>query len=48
MIPTGTAGGVTNPQSGRCLDAYGAATANGTLVQLYQCNTSGAQKWARR
>ncbi|GLZ79596.1 hypothetical protein Afil01_44030 [Actinorhabdospora filicis] len=30
---------------GRCLDAVGGGTANGTAVQLYDCNGSSAQKW---
>jgi chitinase len=27
------------------MDVTGAGTANGTKVQLYDCNGSGAQKW---
>ncbi|GIE34008.1 hypothetical protein Ait01nite_070530 [Actinoplanes italicus] len=30
---------------GRCIDVAGAATANGTAVQLYDCNNSAAQQW---
>jgi chitosanase len=30
---------------GKCIDVAGAATANGTAVQLYDCNGSGAQQW---
>ncbi|PZF62018.1 alpha-L-arabinofuranosidase [Curtobacterium sp. MCBD17_034] len=30
---------------GRCLDADGNATANGTHVELYQCNGVGGQQW---
>ncbi|MFD7389073.1 lectin [Streptomyces sp. NPDC059852] len=30
---------------GKCLDVAGAATANGTAVQLYDCNGTGAQQW---
>ncbi|MFJ4675656.1 arabinofuranosidase catalytic domain-containing protein [Kitasatospora sp. NPDC088783] len=30
---------------GRCLDATGNGTANGTLLQLWDCNGGGAQKW---
>ncbi|WP_030743463.1 RICIN domain-containing protein [Streptomyces sp. NRRL S-31] len=37
---------VMNAASGRCLDAKAAATANGTVVQQYTCNTSGAQRWS--
>ncbi|QRO01412.1 RICIN domain-containing protein [Archangium violaceum] len=29
----------------RCLDVSGAGTANGTNVQLYQCNGTNAQRW---
>ena len=31
--------------SGKCVDAAGASTANGTVVQQYTCNGSGAQQW---
>ena len=30
---------------GKCLDVSGAGTADGTLVQLWTCNGSGAQNW---
>ncbi|MDQ0585185.1 hypothetical protein QF030_007363 [Streptomyces rishiriensis] len=30
---------------GKCVDISGAATANGTAVQLYDCNGSAAQQW---
>jgi hypothetical protein len=30
---------------GKCLDVTGSGTANGTKVQLYDCNGSGAQQW---
>ena len=30
---------------GKCLDVQGGGTANGTLVQLYTCNGTGAQVW---
>ena len=30
---------------GKCLDVAGAGTANGTQVQLYDCNGTGAQIW---
>jgi glucosylceramidase len=39
--PTGPITGI----AGKCVDVAGAATANGTAVQLYDCNGSGAQKW---
>ncbi|WP_460491580.1 RICIN domain-containing protein [Dactylosporangium cerinum] len=37
-----------NPQSGKCLDAAGAGTANGTLVQLWTCLNNSAQQWVPR
>jgi hypothetical protein len=30
---------------GKCLDITGGGTANGTTVQLYECNGTGAQQW---
>ncbi|GAA2090780.1 hypothetical protein GCM10009759_14620 [Kitasatospora saccharophila] len=33
---------------GRCLDATGNGTANGTLLQLWDCNGGGAQKWVQQ
>jgi hypothetical protein len=30
---------------GKCLDNNGSSTANGRLMQIYQCNGSSAQKW---
>ncbi|WP_433828551.1 RICIN domain-containing protein [Actinoplanes sp. CA-015351] len=32
---------------GKCIDVAGAATANGTAIQLYGCNGSAAQQWTR-
>ena len=32
---------------GRCLDVANASTANGTKVQLWDCNGSGAQNWVQ-
>ena len=40
----GTAGTITG-LGGKCVDVAGAATADGTRVQLYDCNGTGAQKW---
>ena len=34
-------------QSGLCLDATGAGTANGTLLELWTCNGGSNQKWTR-
>ena len=31
--------------AGKCVDVAGASSANGTAVQLYGCNGSGAQQW---
>lgn len=44
-LPTGFAT-VMNAASGRCLDARSAASANGTVVQQYACNSSTAQQWS--
>ncbi|WP_415936945.1 RICIN domain-containing protein [Streptomyces sp. 039-1] len=51
-------GGTTPPPSGgttvvgqasdRCLDVKNGAAADGTVVQLWDCNGAGAQKWARQ
>jgi type 1 glutamine amidotransferase len=42
--PTVRTGPVTG-LAGKCLDVRGAATADGTQVQLYTCNGTGAQTW---
>ncbi|MEU4419584.1 ThuA domain-containing protein [Actinoplanes sp. NPDC024001] len=34
--------------AGKCLDVSGAATADGTKIQLWTCNGSGAQNWTRQ
>ncbi|KAF8966639.1 ricin B lectin domain-containing protein [Flammula alnicola] len=34
-----------NSDSAKCLDVRGANFANGTPVQIYDCNGTGAQKW---
>ncbi|MFB7510085.1 RICIN domain-containing protein [Streptomyces broussonetiae] len=36
---------VVNAGSGKCVDASGGATGNGTAVQQYTCNGTGAQSW---
>ncbi|MET7421302.1 PQQ-dependent sugar dehydrogenase [Dactylosporangium sp. NPDC005555] len=33
--------------AGKCLDVRGAATADGTQIQLYTCNGTNAQTWTR-
>jgi hypothetical protein len=44
VVP-GTAYTVVNGNSGKCVDARSAATANGTAVQQYTCNGTTAQQW---
>ncbi|MEV6006641.1 family 16 glycosylhydrolase [Streptomyces sp. NPDC051976] len=41
---TGTGHAITG-LGGKCVDVAGASSANGTAVQLYDCNGSGAQVW---
>ena len=41
-----TDGTITNAQSGLCLDVTGAATANGTPVELWTCNGGSNQQWS--
>ncbi len=46
--PGSGGGGGTGPITGiggKCVDVAGANTANGTAVQLYDCNGTGAQQW---
>jgi beta-glucanase (GH16 family) len=38
-------GGQITGVGGKCVDVAGASTANGTAIQLYDCNGSGAQQW---
>ncbi|MCU7727243.1 chitosanase [Actinoplanes sp. KI2] len=40
-----TAGPITG-LGGKCIDVAGANSANGTAVQLYDCNGSSAQQWS--
>jgi len=42
------AGTITGAQSGLCLDANGAATANGTKLILWSCNGGSNQRWSLR
>jgi len=44
---TTTPGTIVNKNSGKCVDAAAAATANGTHVQQYTCNGTNAQVWSR-
>jgi poly(3-hydroxybutyrate) depolymerase len=43
-------GNIVNTQSGRCLDAVGRGTANGTLLQIFDCVAGGQsnQQWSLR
>ncbi|WP_307795313.1 cellulase family glycosylhydrolase [Actinacidiphila acididurans] len=43
-----TPGTIVGSQSGRCVDAAAAGTANGTVVQIYDCNGTVAQQWQPR
>ena len=47
MAPTaaGRTGMIVGAGSGRCVDVYWGRTANGTPIQLYDCNGSAAQRW---
>ncbi len=36
---------IAGTQSGRCLDVAGAATANGTQIQLWDCHGGANQRW---
>jgi len=41
-------GTITGVQSGLCLDATGAGTANGTLIELWTCNGASNQHWTHQ
>jgi Glycosyl hydrolase family 12/Ricin-type beta-trefoil lectin domain len=41
------AGTIVNKNSGKCVDAAAAGTANGTVVQQFTCNGTNAQRWSR-
>ncbi|WP_443079269.1 family 16 glycosylhydrolase [Streptomyces sp. NBC_01498] len=43
----GGGGGSITGLGGKCLDVAAASSANGTAVQLYDCNNSAAQQWSR-
>ena len=43
--PTGGSGGQITGIGGKCVDVAGAGTANGTAIQLYDCNSTAAQSW---
>ncbi|MFD6415828.1 glycosyl hydrolase [Streptomyces sp. NPDC060194] len=44
--PPAARSGAIRGVGGKCVDVAGAGTANGTAVQLWDCNGSGAQTWA--
>lgn len=41
----GTGGGRITGVGGKCVDVAAAGTANGTAIQLYDCNGTTAQRW---
>ncbi len=41
----GRTGTIVGVGSGRCMDVYWGRTANGTPIQLYDCNGTAAQRW---
>ncbi|MFF8727037.1 lectin [Streptomyces sp. NPDC015171] len=43
--PAQAATGTITGLAGKCLDVAGADSADGTAVQLYDCNGTGAQQW---
>ncbi|MFS4092057.1 ThuA domain-containing protein [Streptomyces sp. AF1A] len=45
VTPPSTVTGPIHGYGGKCVDVAGANPANGTAVQLYDCNGSGAQNW---
>nr|WP_093508484.1 chitinase [Streptomyces sp. Ag109_O5-10] len=46
VTPAQAATGQITGLAGKCLDVAGANSANGTAVQLYDCNGTGAQSWS--
>ncbi|RZU46023.1 ricin-type beta-trefoil lectin protein [Streptomyces sp. BK022] len=45
VTPAAAATGTITGLGGKCLDVAGADSANGTAVQLYDCNGTTAQQW---
>jgi hypothetical protein len=45
--PPAGGGGPIVGLGGKCVDVAGAGSANGTAVQLYDCNGTAAQQWTR-
>ncbi|MEU6375117.1 glycoside hydrolase family 19 protein [Streptomyces sp. NPDC046909] len=46
VTPAQAADGSITGLAGKCVDVAGASTANGTAVQLYDCNGTAAQIWS--
>ncbi|MGW3288619.1 ricin-type beta-trefoil lectin domain protein, partial [Streptomyces sp. NPDC001002] len=46
VMPAHAADGRITGLAGKCVDVAGANTANGTAVQLYDCNGTAAQTWS--
>ena len=46
VTPARAADGTITGLAGKCVDVAGASNANGTAVQLYDCNGTGAQVWS--
>jgi predicted alpha-1,2-mannosidase len=38
-------GAITETATGKCVDDAGSGTSNGTAIQIYTCNGTGAQTW---
>ncbi|HZG04577.1 MAG TPA: glycoside hydrolase family 19 protein [Streptomyces sp.] len=45
-VPAQAADGQITGLAGKCVDVAGANSANGTAVQLYECNGTAAQRWS--
>ena len=45
VVPAQAATGQITGLAGKCVDVAAASSANGTHVQLYDCNGTGAQNW---
>ena len=47
LTPGSGSGGQITGLAGKCVDVAGANSADGTTVQLYDCNGTAAQQWSR-
>ncbi|MGH6656680.1 MAG: ricin-type beta-trefoil lectin domain protein, partial [Actinocrinis sp.] len=45
--PSSCTGPITQPSTGRCVDIQWGNSADGTPLDLYDCNSSAAQNWTR-